>query len=202
MGAFLEYGPLTKQTVHLCIDMQEVYAQDTPWHTPWMSRVLPVIHTIASHHPAQTVFTRFIPPARPDEMPGIWRRYYERWREMTRERIAPELLDLVPPLKALAPSATVIDKMFYSAFSTPALLRHLRQHGVDSLVITGAETDMCVLATIMDAVDLGYRVVLPTDALCSSSDTTHDALMTLYHQRFSLQIETSDSETVLQCWMT
>jgi nicotinamidase-related amidase len=54
----------------------------------------------------------------------------------------------------------------------------------------------------MDAVDLGYRVVLPTDALCSSSDTTHDALMTLYRQRYSEQIETSDSETVLQCWQT
>lgn len=202
MGAFLQYGPLTKRTVHLCIDMQEVYAQDTPWHTPWMARVLPVIHAIASHHPAQTVFTRFIPPARPEEMPGAWRRFYERWRDMTRERVAPELLELVAPLRALAPSATVIDKMFYSAFSAPALLRHLRHHGVDSLVITGAETDMCVLATVMDAVDLGYRVVLPTDALCSSSDTTHDALMTLYHQRFQLQIETSVSETVLQCWMT
>jgi nicotinamidase-related amidase len=181
--------------------MQEIYAQETPWHAPWMARVLPVIHNIADHHPEQTVFTRFIPPIKPEEMPGTWRRFYERWRELTRERIPPMLLDLVPPLKALAPPAVVVDKMLYSAFSAPALHRHLQQHGVDSLVITGAETDMCVLATVMDAVDLGYRVVLPTDALCSSSDTTHDALMTLYRQRFSQQIETAHSETVLECWL-
>jgi nicotinamidase-related amidase len=201
MGEALRYGPLTNRTVHLCVDMQELYAQETPWHTPWMARVLPVIHNIADHHREQTVFTRFIPPIKPEEMPGTWRRFYERWRELTRERIPPMLLDLVPPLKALAPPAVVVDKMLYSAFSAPALHQHLQKHGVDSLVITGAETDMCVLATVMDAVDLGYRVVLPTDALCSSSDTTHDALMTLYHQRFSLQIETADSETVLECWL-
>ena len=201
MGAFLEYGPLTKRTIHLCVDMQEVYARDTLWHTPWMTRVLPVICNIADHHPEQTVFTRFIPPARPEDMHGTWRRFYECWRDMTRDRIAPELLELVAPLKALAPPAMIVDKMLYSAFSAPALLRHLQRRGIDSLVITGAETDMCVLATVLDAVDLGYRVVLATDALCSSSDTTHDALMTLYRQRYSQQIETSDSETVLTCWM-
>ena len=46
----------------------------------------------------------------------------------------------------------------------------------------------------------GYRVVLATDALCSSSDETHDALMTLYHNRFSEQIETATSETILAAW--
>ncbi len=56
----------------------------------------------------------------------------------------------------------------------------LRGRGADSLVITGAETDVCVLAAVLDAVDLGYRVVLATDARCSSSDETHDALLTLY----------------------
>jgi nicotinamidase-related amidase len=45
-------------------------------------------------------------------------------------------------------------------------------------VITGAETDVCVLSTVLNAVDLGFRVVIVEDALCSSSDVGHDALMT------------------------
>jgi nicotinamidase-related amidase len=73
----------------------------------------------------------------------------------------------------------------------------LHRRGIDSLVITGAETDVCVLAAVLDAGDLGYRVVLATDALCSSSD---DALLTLYRNRFSQQIETATSETILACW--
>ena len=70
----------------------------------------------------------------------------------------------------------------------------------DALIITGTETDVCVLAAVLDAVDLGYRVILPTDAVCSSSDATHDALMTLYCERFSEQIETAETEAILALW--
>ena len=76
----------------------------------------------------------------------------------------------------------------------------LRERRVDALVITGAETDVCVLATVIGAVDLGFRVVLATDAICSSSDATHDALLTLYRNRFSEQVETCDTETILHEW--
>ena len=165
-----------------------------------MARVLPVVARIAKCHPARTVFTRFIPPARPNEMPGSWRRYYERWREMTRERIDPRLIELVPALATLVPPAEVIDKRVYSPFSEPGLSALLRRRSADSLVITGAETDVCVLAAVLDAVDLGYRVVLAIDALCSSSDETHDALLTLYRNRFGQQIETATSEAILACW--
>ena len=196
----LPFGPLTDRTAHICVDMQNVFAEETPWHTPWMARVLPVVTRIAAGHPSRTVLTRFIPPQRPDGMPGSWRRYYERWRGLTLERIDPRLIELVPPLAALVPPAEVIDKRVYSPFSEPQLSALLRRRKIDSLVITGAETDVCVLAAVLDAVDLGYRVVLATDALCSSSDATHDALLTLYHNRFSQQIETATSETILACW--
>jgi len=196
----LPFGPLTDRTAHICVDMQNIFAEETPWHTPWMARVLPVVTRIAERHPSRTIFTRFIPPYRPDQMPGRWQRYYERWRELTLERIDPWLIDLVPPLATLAPPAEVIDKRVYSPFSEPQLSDLLRRRRVDSLLITGAETDVCVLATVLDAVDLGYRVVLATDALCSSSDATHDALLALYRNRFSQQIETASSETILACW--
>jgi nicotinamidase-related amidase len=79
-------------------------------------------------------------------------------------------------------------------------LNLLRERRADGLVVTGGETDVCVLATVIDAVDIGFRVVLVTDALCSASDRTHDALLTLYRERFSEQIETADAETILAQW--
>ena len=57
-----------------------------------------------------------------------------------------------------------------------------------------------MLATVLGAVDQGYRVVLATDALCSASDQTHDALLALYHERFSQQIEAADTDTILGNW--
>lgn len=196
----LRFGPLGARTVHLCIDMQNLFAEDTPWHTPWMNRVLPVVSRIAERHPERTVFTRFIPPRNADEMPGSWRRFYARWAELTLDRIDRRLLELVPQLAPLAPPAAVVDKRVYSPFAETALPRLLAERRCDSLVITGAETDVCVLGTVLDAVDRGYRVVLAEDALCSSSDRTHDALMTLYRTRFAEQIETADSGMILSAW--
>jgi nicotinamidase-related amidase len=200
LASSLRYGPLGERTAHLCVDMQAMFAEDTPWHTPWMDRVLPVVATIAEAHAGHTIFTRFIPPERPEAMPGRWRDYFARWRGMTREHLHPELLGLVAPLARLVPPATVIDKAVYSAFSSPRLRALLTERMIDSLVVTGAETDVCVLATVLGAVDRGFRVVLAVDALCSSSDRTHDALLRLYNERFGEQIEASDSATILANW--
>lgn len=133
-------------------------------------------------------------------MPGTWRRYYEKWRQMTREQLDVRLLQLMPALGKLVPPATVIDKTRYSAFAEPFLLQHLRARQADGLIVTGSETDVCVLATIMDAVDHGYRVIFVRDGVCSSSDEGHDTLLDLYHRRFSIRIETADVEAVLSRW--
>ena len=69
-----------------------------------------------------------------------------------------------------------------------------------TLIVSGGETDVCVLATVMSALDVGYHVVLATDALRSASDRTHDALLLLYHERFSQQIATATTEQILMAW--
>jgi nicotinamidase-related amidase len=196
----LDSWPLTRNTVHLCIDMQNIFAPGGAWPTPWMPRVLPVVEEIASRFAERTVFTRFITPRRPRDMPGTWRRYYERWHETTRERLDPALLELVPQLKRFVPPANVISKSRYSGFAEPHLLAHLRERQADGLIVTGAETDVCVLSTVLGAVDLGYPVLLVEDAVCSSSDEGHDALFTLYRGRFSEQIATASAEAVLARW--
>jgi nicotinamidase-related amidase len=200
MADNLRPDPLTERTVHLCIDMQRIFSNEGPWTTPWMERVLPVVAEIAGRFPERTVFTRFITPQRPEDMPGTWRRYYEKWRQTTREQLDPGLLELLPPLAKFVPPATLIDKTRYSAFAEPQLLNHLRERRADALIVTGSETDVCVLATVLGAVDLGIRVIVVRDAVCSSSDEGHDCLLQVYHRRYSEQIETADAETVLSRW--
>ena len=146
------------------------------------------------------MFTRFIPPDRPEDAPGAWRRYFRRWRELTSERVDPRLLELIPELQELVPPAVVIDKQVYSPFHDGRLAPHLRERGIDSLVVSGTETDICVLAAVLAAVDHGFRVVIAADALCSSTDATHDALLRLYHQRFGQQIEVAETDAILAQW--
>ncbi|HEY9010070.1 MAG TPA: cysteine hydrolase [Devosia sp.] len=186
--------------MHICVDMQRIFAEETEWHTPWMDRILPNVAAIAERHPTHTTFTRFIPLKEPGEGHGTWRRYYERWPMMTLDALPHGMIDLVPELQGYAPPAWVIDKRLYSPWATTDLHPRLRQAAIDTLVITGGETEVCVMATMIGAIDLGYRVILVTDALCSSADETHDAMMRIYESRFGMQMETADTEEVLQAW--
>lgn len=200
MAGGLRYGPLGPTAIHLCIDMQRLFGPGLPWAVPWMQQILPNVRAIARRHPDRTVFTRFIPPRRLEDTNGAWRRYYERWREVTGDVLDPVHLGLHPLLEEFAPPARVIDKAVYSPWTEGALDTLLRGSGVDTIVMTGGETDICVLGAVIGAVDRGYRVILASDAICSSADQTHDALMTLYRERFGEQIETAPTEAILDAW--
>jgi nicotinamidase-related amidase len=191
---------LTATSVHLCIDMQRLFSSEGPWPTPWMERVLPRVASLAERFAARTIFTRFMTPTRPEKMSGTWRTYYEKWRETTRDRLDHRLLELMPPLSSFAPPAIVIDKPVYSAFSGRHLHEYLSARNVDTLIVTGAETDVCVLATVLGAVDRGYRVLIVEDAVCSSSDQGHETLLQLFATRYDQQIGTTTTAEILRSW--
>jgi nicotinamidase-related amidase len=89
----------------------------------------------------------------------------------------PGLVDLVGPLAALAHTEQTLDKPTYSMFGVVGLAEILAARGADTLILTGVETDVCVLATLFDAVDRGYRVVVVADAVTSSSAEGHEAVL-------------------------
>lgn len=186
--------------VHLCTDMQNIFAPGGLWATPWMERVLPTIVSIVSRYQSRTIFTRFITPQAAEDRPGQWQNYFRRWHQATRDHLPPSALDLVPALARYVPPVRIIDKPAYSAFSNPALASLLIEKGVGTIVVTGAETDVCVLSTVLSAVDIGFRVVLVEDALCSSSDVGHDALMTMYRTRFHGQVDLVTAEELMELW--
>ncbi|GJE40893.1 cysteine hydrolase family protein [Methylobacterium soli] len=196
----LRHGHLGATCLHLCVDMQRMFSEKTDWHTPWMERVVPNVVRLVAARPERTLFTRFIPARHPGEGRGTWAHYYERWSSMTLDRLEPGLVDLVPDLARFAPPGLVFDKRTYSPWIGTDLDARLQARGIDTLVVTGGETDVCVLSTVLGAVDCGYRVVVVTDALCSSSDLAHDALLTLYRSRYGQQVETVSTRTVLENW--
>ena len=189
-----------EDAVHLCVDMQRIFARGGIWETPWMERVLPTIVDISARYAARTVFTRFVTPLSPDQAQRQWRSYFKRWESATQRSLGGAQLDLVPELARFAPPATVVDKSTYSAFFGSSLSNFLLEKRVRTVVVSGAETDVCVLSTVLDAVNIGFRVVIVEDALCSSSDAGHDALMTMYRIRFSEQIDLIGSEQLQELW--
>lgn len=200
MQESLRFGPLGHGTVHLCIDMQRLFGAGSPWAIPWIDKVRPAVAHLVAARPERTVFTRFLPPRDQASARGSWRRYYAEWPQMLGDTLDPAWLELLPELARHVPPAHVLDKAVYSPWHDGSLHRFLQGAGIDTLVMTGGETDICVLATVMGAVDLGYRVVLVSDAVCSSTDRGHDAAMTLYRTRLSQQIETAPLAEILDTW--
>jgi hypothetical protein len=49
-------------------------------------------------------------------------------------------------------------------------------------------------------VDLGSRVVIVMDGLCSPSDEAYDRMLTHYHGRYGRQVVTVTTDTLLQIW--
>ncbi len=183
---------------HICVDMQRLFAEDTPWHVVWMDRVLPQVLEIASAYPERTIFTRFLTPETKDAAKGSWQNYYEKWWMMTGEHLPAEMLELVPALQRLVPPASLFDKKIYSPWLDGRLDPALQSQAVETLVITGGETDVCVMATVLGAIDLGYRVILIEDALCSGADQTHEASLELVRNRFSVQLKLMAADDFLR----
>lgn len=186
--------------LHLSVDMQKLFGPGSPWAVPWSERILEKVARIAQRHPHQTIFTRFIPPSSAGDAVGAWRRYYTKWAEVTGQKLGTDWLDLFPELERYAPPARIIDKTVYSPWTEGRLDALLRGAGVTSLVITGGESDVCVMATVLGAIDRGYEIILPTDALCSAIDETHDAAMQIFRLRYSAQVSLTTVAEVLEDW--
>ena len=77
----------------------------------------------------------------------------------------------------IAPRATepVLNKLFASGFFGTPLGALLTAAGVDTLIVTGASTSGCVRATAVDALQYGFRPVVPREAVGDRNPDAHDA---------------------------
>ncbi len=71
-----------------------------------------------------------------------------------------EINDIVEP----APDEEVFIKEEVNSFLGTGLTRHIENLGVDTLVICGMQTQMCVEAAVRAGSDFGYYVILLHDA--------------------------------------
>jgi nicotinamidase-related amidase len=65
------------------------------------------------------------------------------------------MIDVLPELARFAPPARFFDKHVYSPWTGSDLHQQLRGAGIGTIIITGGETDVCVLATMMGRHRLG-----------------------------------------------
>jgi nicotinamidase-related amidase len=72
----------------------------------------------------------------------------------------------------------VLVKLFASAFFGTNLDGLLRDAGCDTVIVAGASTSGCVRATAVDALQYGYRVLVPRDAVADRAADAHNGSLT------------------------
>lgn len=97
----------------------------------------------------------------------------------------------------IRPDDVLVVKKGASAFFGSTLAALLTGAGVDTVVVTGATTSGCVRATVVDAVQSGFTVLVPADCCADRAQAPHDANLYDMHQKYA---DVTDSADIL-AWL-
>jgi maleamate amidohydrolase len=81
----------------------------------------------------------------------------------------------IDPRLAPRPGEPVLPKLYASAFFETELPRLLEEADCDSVIVAGASTSGCIRATVVDALQYGYRTVVPREAVGDRDAGAHEA---------------------------
>lgn len=179
--------------LHLCVDMQRLFAPQSCWELDCVPALSIKILSLIDSSVAPSLFTRFVPPQLPEDAVGAWQGYWRKWYGLTASRIDPDLLELLPQFARHAAPERVFDKQSYGPWQDKRLHRTLQHHNCHHLVISGVETDLCVLATALGAIERGFYVSLVRDATGSAQPESHKLALRLFETRFSEQAQVIDT---------
>src|SRR6201990_3234880 len=127
----------------------------------WRSEGLKVIHTREGHRSDMTD----LPPTK--KVRGRSKTSIGDQGPMGRILIRGEAgHDIIPELYPL-PTEPIIDKPGKGAFFATDLHAILQNKGINSLVVTGVTTEVCVNTTVREANDRGYNCLVPDDCVGS-----------------------------------
>ncbi|MSO64724.1 MAG: cysteine hydrolase [Alphaproteobacteria bacterium] len=104
--------------------------------------------------------------------------------------------ELAPDFQA-RPGEKVFQKNRFSAFYQPEFEPYLRSHGIDSVVICGVTTNICVESTARDAAQRDFRTFVVVDATGELEAPRHQAALNALSGRFARLLTVTEA---LQSW--
>ena len=104
--------------------------------------------------------------------------------------------DIVPQLAPVA-GEPVIDKPGKGAFFATDLHIILQNRGVDTLIVCGVTTEVCVHTTVREANDRGYRCIVPADCCGSYFPEFHEVSLRMITAQGGIFGWVSDSRRLI-----
>ena len=140
---------------------------------------IPIIYTRFLAGPNRTLIYEWSPELEPPTL-ACQRGYKRYYADIDKTLECVDVVDEIYP----QPSDYIIDKYGYGAFHNTALDDTLRSLGVESLIITGTVTQICVEETARGAFHHGYKTTLVADAVSSYMPDLHAATLKNFAHKF------------------
>lgn len=115
-------------------------------------------------------------------------------RLLVRGEVGHDFVEALRPLE----QEIVVDKPGYSAFAHTGLQQALTKRSIETLILTGVTTDVCVSSTLRAATDLGYRCITVSDACASSDLSLHKASLAMIAVEGGIFGEVATSAEVIE----
>lgn len=95
------------------------------------------------------------------------------------------------------PGELVLNKTSSGTLNSTMLDQTLRNMGIESLIVSGVTTDVCVETTARDAADRGFQVIVVEDACTAFSEDLHRAALQAFSLAFGRVRKTAEVERLL-----
>jgi len=147
------------------------------------AKIIPYIKALLEHARKQKVPIVYANDA---HLPGIdpefdvWGKHAEAgsWGAETIDELKPQKGDFR------------VFKRKYSAFQGTDLDQMLRELKVDTIILTGIVTDICIQHTAADAFFRGYKIVVPKDCVIAADAATQEAAIKFMKKVYRPEITT------------
>lgn len=174
----------------LVVDMQNVYLPNEEWACPKVKDAIKNIKNLLDREIVeQVIFTKFVKPERPF---GTWNDYNKEYAHINENVYLNEIVKEFHPYLSKWP---VYEKSIYSSMRVPEILEAARK--ADHILIAGVVAECCVLATMIDAIDEGHRVIYLSDCTAGMSEENEEAVKKLAESFSPMHTRVMDSHTYL-----
>lgn len=119
---------------------------------------VPIIYTRVIYHPSGADGGLFV-----QKVPAL--------RKMVEGEPLADIVTELPP----GPDDVILVKQYASSFFGTSLAAMLTARGADTLIITGCSTSGCIRATAVDAMQNGFRPIVPRECVGDRHDGPHEA---------------------------
>lgn len=173
------------------VDMQKLFLTEkkSPWMDEGLSSIIPNIEKLIKNSGIQNIiFTRFTPPKNWQKEQDSWQTYYRLNQKITPDVLGTDALNLIDDFIPYVPNSVVVSrKKSASIFMAGNFHSIIKKKSARILIFTGVETDYCVLSSVLDAIHLGYYVIVVMDACASSKKQGQKHAMGIF-DRFPEQL--------------